>query len=121
MRFYSKKLQNIFKLIKFRFATKVSSHRQTKNINLLIWGCNEFSEHLYTLLETNGVNILGFIDPELASKNFCNKPVYDPETFKTKSELASTPIIIASPHIMTRHGPRVDFESIRQFKIHFLE
>lgn len=82
---------------------------------IVIWGCNEFSEYLHLLFEKN-IDMAAFIDVDTTAKQFCGKPVYDPETFKSMSAFKDVPVLLATPHHVSLKGPSIDFESIHQFK-----
>lgn len=103
------------------FSQKKLSFIPAKEIDLLIWGCNEFSSHLCKLLEASNANIVAFIDNNTDNAEFCGKPVYDLQQFKTNKALDQIPIVIATQHNMNSGIPSVDFESIRQFKIKLIE
>lgn len=112
----------------FEIRSAVSALKQKKDAPLttaktdvFIWGCNPFSLNLYHLLTRNNVNVIAFIENNYPHSSYCNKPVYKPEAFKTKSEYSSIPIVIAATHSMGFTGLIVNFESIRQFKLKFTE
>lgn len=89
-------------------------------MNILIWGCNDFSERLFKVLLGSSVNVISFIDDN-QSPTFCGKPVHHPSVLQTTSSLDEIPVVIATPHLVKNNIPIIDFESIRQFKIKIQE
>lgn len=90
--------------------------------SIVIWGCNQFSENLYRILqEMNTINVIAFIENSTDLSEFCNKPVLAPSEFKANCEFENIPIVIASERSMTNGVPYIHFEGIRQFKMKMFE
>lgn len=97
------------------------SLKSEKKMEIILWGCNDFSESLYQLLSQTDIKVIAFIDPTAQTTQFCGKPLYSPNDFKTHRDLANTPIVVAAPHDMTNNMPHINFETIRQFKLRIQE
>lgn len=85
-------------------------------MDILVWGCNDFSKCLMSVLRGSRVNVRAFID-NAENTLFCGKPVMRPSSVKADAGFNDLSIIIASSYNVSNDTPSSDSESIRQFKI----
>lgn len=87
-----------------------------ETIPIIIWGCNDFAAQLVKYLTPSKVQVIAFAD-ENPPQRFCDKPAYSPEILKTDADLQSIPIVVANFQLNFLKLPKVDFESVYQFKL----
>lgn len=89
---------------------------QQQKMNIIIWGCNPFSQQLHQLLEKTNIHVIAFIDDEnINVSEFCNKPVYQPIKW-IELKVHDVPVVIAIHHFMLFGRPLLRSKYITQFK-----
>lgn len=83
-------------------------------MDIYIWGCNDFSARLLSVLQKTPVSVLGFIEDGQPLTSFKGLAVYSPDTFKKHN--IKVPIVIAAPHKMIFSMPLMRMKSMQQFK-----